>query len=222
MNKKIINRFVLIVVTVSAVLAGIWLGYLTQNNNHSTADSTPAIQGAILPRARALKEVHLQSTDNKPFTIDDFKQHWTLIFIGYTNCPDVCPNTLSVLSQVDILMHEQNLAPPKIIFISIDPQRDKPELIEQYVKYFNKDFIGITGDERNLASITKQMSAVYAKAPGADGLISDDNYLMDHSSSLILVNPRAQVQSFLTAPHTPMQIIDSIIRTQVYYNETKQ
>ena len=129
------------------------------------------------------------------------------------------PNTLSVLNQVSLLMKEQQLQPPRIIFISIDPKRDQPELIDQYVKYFNREFIGITGNEKELASMSKQLSVVYAKAPGADGKITDDNYLMDHSSSLVLVNPEAQVQSFLTAPHTPMQIIDSIVRSQVYYAE---
>lgn len=219
MIKNIANKIILFIIIIAAVMAGIWLGYSTQNLDQTGADKTPSIQGAILPRARALKEVSLQSTNNQPFTLKDFKNHWSLVFVGYTNCPDVCPNTLLVLSQVEKLMVEQDLAPPHVIFISIDPQRDKPELIDQYVKYFNNNFIGITGDKKNLASITKQMSVVYAKAPGADGTISDENYLMDHSSSLILLNPEGQVQSILSAPHTPMQIIDSIIRTQVYYNE---
>ena len=206
-------------ITCAAISAGIWLGYVTQTSNQSAASRTPSIQGAILPEPRTLKDIHLFSVNNQTFSVEDLKHDWSLVFVGYTNCPDVCPITLSVLNQVHILMEEQNLTPPRIIFISIDPQRDTPELIDQYVKYFNNNFIGITGDKEDLESVSKQMSVVYAKAPGADGSMSNDSYLMDHSSSLILVNPDAQVQSFLTAPHTPMQIIDSIVRSQVYYKQ---
>jgi protein SCO1/2 len=172
-----------------------------------------------LPQARALKDIHLESVNHSPYTLKDIRGHWNLIFVGYTNCPDVCPNTLSVLGQVDQLMEEQGLAPPRVIFISIDPERDKPELIDQYVKYFNEKFIGVTGSKQALDSVAAQLSVVYTKAPGADGTMTGDNYLMDHSSSIILLNPDAQVQAILTAPHTPMQIIDSIVRTQVYYYE---
>ncbi|MFW2372233.1 MAG: SCO family protein [Gammaproteobacteria bacterium] len=213
------NNIFLFFIAVAAVFAGIWLGYSTQDDKQLAGSNTPPIQGAILPSARPLRDINLYTANGLAFSKKDFEQHWSLVFVGYTHCPDVCPNTLSVLSQVSSLMEEQQLNPPRIIFISIDPQRDKPELIDQYVKYFNQAFIGVTGNEKELASISQQLSVVYAKAPGADGLITEDNYLMDHSSSLILINPKAQVQSFLTAPHTPMQIIDSIIRTQVYYTE---
>ena len=219
MNKKSSNTLLMGMAAIIAVVAGVWLGYSTQTPDRSSAEKPPAIQGAILPNARSLKDVHLKAAGDKSFTLKDFKGYWSLIFVGYTNCPDVCPTTLSVLSQVDKLMEEQGLAPPRIIFISIDPQRDTMDLIDQYVKYFNEKFIGITGDDNNLASISRQMSVVYTRAPGADGSMSEDNYLMDHSSSLILLNPDAQVQAILTAPHTPMQIIDSIVRTQVYYYE---
>jgi len=214
------NKYFIIGITVIAVFAGIWLGYSTQDDRQIAVSKTPAIQGAILPRARPLKDINLYSLNKLSFDENDFKEHWSLVFVGYTHCPDVCPNTLSVLNQVSLLMQEQQLKPPSIIFISIDPERDQPKLIDQYVKYFNPAFISVTGDEKDLASISQQLSVVYAKAPGADGTITDDNYLMDHSSSLVLVNPKAQVQAFLTAPHTPMQIIDGIVRSQVYYSET--
>ena len=222
MNYNTTHKFILVIATVTALLAGIWLGYSTRNDDQTQSDKTPVIQGAILPIARSIKDIQLQSLNNQSFTVKDFRGKWSIVFVGYTNCPDVCPNTLSVLNQVDKLMKEQGMVSPGIIFISIDPQRDKIDLIDQYVKYFNNDFIGITGDESNLASITRQMSVVYAKAPGADGTMDGDNYLMDHSSSLVLLNPDAKVQSILSAPHTPMQIIDSIIRSQVYYNENNK
>lgn len=219
MSFNLSSKIYSIPLVVVAVLSGIWLGFSTQDKGTSSSSATPKIQGAILPVARALTNIQLYTKNDQAFTLGDIKGHWNLVFVGYTNCPDVCPNTLSVINQVDILMKEQELSPPRVIFISIDPDRDKPELIDQYVKYFNKDFIGVTGEEDNLKSIARQLSVVFSKAPGVDGTIGNDNYLMDHSSSLILLNPKAEVQSILTAPHTPMQMIDSIIRSQVYYKQ---
>lgn len=222
MNTKTVNTLLVGLAATVAVIFGIWLGYSTRDHqalSSANTSPTPAIQGAILPSPRPLDSVQLQSTDRPQFTEKDFQGYWNLIFVGYTHCPDVCPTTLSVLNQVNQLMEEQGLAPPRMVFISIDPERDTLEVIDQYVKYFNESFIGLTSDQAHLASLSRQLSVVYAKAPGADGSMSEDNYLMDHSSSLILLNPDAAVQAILTAPHTPMQIIDSIVRTQVYYYE---
>ena len=212
------KNFVWILAAVVAVVAGVWVGSITQDQQQ-TADQAPAIQGAIYTRPRPLSNVHLTAPDTSEFTEQNLKGHWTLIFVGYTNCPDVCPTTLSVLAQVSKLMQEQGLAPPRVVFISIDPERDKPEMINEYVRYFDKNFTGITGDKASLDQVTRQLNVVYAKAPGVDGSMTADNYLMDHSSSLILLNPDVQVQAVLTAPHTPMKIIDSIVKTQFYYYE---
>lgn len=211
------NKWFLLGAAIVAVAVGVWVGYSTQGGD--TGTKPPVIQGAIFDTPRALKNVQLMEADGTPLTAQDLKGYWNLIFVGYTNCPDVCPNTLNVLDQVYGLMEEQGLAPPRVVFISIDPERDKPGMIRDYVEYFNENFIGVTGDTDNLDTLARQMSVVYAKAPGVDGSMSKDNYLMDHSSSLILLNPDAEVQAILTAPHTPMNVIDSIVRTQVYYYE---
>jgi len=217
MNKNAVNTLLLLAAGVIAVAAGVWLGTATEKASDDA--KPPTIQGAIFATPRPLNDFQLLANGGQAFTVNNLKGEWSLVFFGYTNCPDVCPTTLGVLNQVDKLMGEQGLASPQVVFVSIDPQRDKPELIDQYVKYFNKKFIGVTGNQENLHALSKQMSVVFAKAPGADGSMSEENYLMDHSSSIILVNPDAQVQAILSAPHTPMQIIDSIIRTQVFYYE---
>ncbi len=220
-QKKSFNPL-LIIAPVVAMLFGIYLGTQTTTEERKTIHNTPPIQGAVLPQARKLSNINLQLHGSPSFTVDDLTGQWSVIFAGYTNCPDVCPNTLSVLNQVDKLMTEQSITPPNVVFISIDPERDKPEIIKQYVQYFNKKFIGVTGNKNQLDSVTKQLSVVYAKQAGTSGDISSEDYLMDHSSSLLLINPDGELQSILTAPHSPMNIIDSIIRSQLYYSETKQ
>lgn len=213
------NKLMLAVAAAVAIAAGVWIGTVTQSDKNTHTLQPPLVQGAIFNQPRPVTHFELVTSNNTPFTIDKLKGHWNLIFVGYTNCPDVCPTTLNVLSQVVGLMEEQGLAPPRVIFISIDPERDKPEMIDEYVKYFDSKFIGLTGSQQQLDEVARELSVVYAKAPGADGSMTADNYLMDHSSSIIMLNPDAQVQAIYTAPHTPMKIIDAIVKTQVYYYE---
>ena len=209
------NLVVLISAALIALVAGIWMGF-EQSGQQRTA---PPIQGAIVPTAKILNDFSLTDHLDKAFSLEQITGQWHLLFIGYTYCPDICPTTLEVLKQVHELMGEQKLTPPQVVFISIDPERDNPATLNQYVKYFNQNFIGVTGSEQELQKLTKQLAVHYRKVAGTSGDINQNDYLMDHSAALMLVNPQGQLQAYLTAPHTPMQIIDSILRSQSYYEK---
>ena len=199
-----------------ALAAGMLLGINTQEK---APEPPPPIKGTILPIAKVLNDFQLVDHHLQSLTKDSLKNQWTLVFMGYTNCPDICPTTLSTLRQVSQLMEEQQLKAPTMLFISADPDRDTPDLLRQYVTYFNKDYLGATGDEKEIAALAKQLAVFYKKVPGTSGDINQNDYLIDHSSSLMLINPDGNLQAYLTAPHSPMQIIDSIIRTRVYFEE---
>ena len=216
MNK--LTTTLMFLAAVIAMAAGLWLG---QNDNQPSI-KPEAIQGAIYPVAKNIKDFELLDQLANKVTNDILKNHWSLIFVGYTHCPDVCPTTLNVLNQVDGFMREQKIQPPQIIFLSIDPQRDTPEALKPYVDYFNKRFIGLTGEPDEVKQLTQQLNAVYRKAVGASGDINKDDYLMDHSSALMLTNPRGDLQSILTAPHTPANIIDSILKSRAYFEANKK
>lgn len=214
MNKNIPLIFLALV----AMVAGIWLG---ASNPQQPAANLPAkIRGAILPQAKTITPFNLTDHNKQAFTLEQLKNHWSIIFVGYTQCPDVCPAALSVLKQVDRLITEQAGTPPTVIFISVDPERDSYALLAKYVTYFNKTFIGITGEQDQLRNLTRQLSVSFAKAPGSSGKI-DENYLMDHSSSFMLINPDGKLQAFLTAPHIASQIVDDIKHSQDFYNTNK-
>lgn len=201
-----------------AMAAGIWLG---QSSNQQTQSLKPAIiQGAIFPQAKFIKHFELIDQNNNIISKRDFLNHWSLIFVGYTNCPDICPTTLSVMNQVIEYMNEQLIQAPEIVFLSVDPERDTPLHLKRYVEYFNKDFLGLTGSLEQVTQVSQNMNAVFRKAPGLNGKISSDDYLIDHSSALMLINPQGNLQSILTAPHTPGSIIESIIQSNAYYEAT--
>lgn len=207
------NRLLLIIVAFAAMAGGLWLA---QENPPPQVD-TPRIQGAIYPTAKHIEDFSLLDQNNQTFNEKNLQGQWSLLFVGYTLCPDICPTTLTLMSEVQWELKDQDLPPPRIIFLSIDPQRDTVEVINKYVNYFNKDFIGLTGDAAQIEKLTRNLNAVYRKAPGLNGEITDDDYLMDHSSALMLINPDGNLQSILTAPHSIRGVIDSLLKSQSYY-----
>jgi protein SCO1 len=214
MQENNASTLLLIVSAVIALSAGVWFGF-----DSSKPVGAPQIQGIVLPSAKIINDFDLVDHKNNVFSLNNLKNKWSLLFVGYTHCPDVCPTTLNTVKQVGDLMKEQDLSPPQMVFISIDPQRDTPARLNEYVSYFDKDFVGVTGELKNLEALASNLSVFFKKAAGASGDINADDYLMDHSASLVLVNPDGTITSYLSAPHTPMKMIDSIVRSQEYYKK---
>lgn len=207
------NYLVLIIAAIAAMAGGLWLA----QENPPAQENTPRIQGAIYPTAKHIEDFSLLNQNNQTFSKKNLQEQWSLIFVGYTLCPDICPTTLSLMSEVHWELKNQELDPPAIIFLSIDPARDTVDVVKQYVEYFNSDFTGLTGDPAQIAKLTRNLNAVYRKAPGLNGEITKDDYLMDHSSALMLINPDGDLQSILTAPHSMRGVIDSLLKSQSYY-----
>lgn len=188
------NRSLIIgLIAAFAVLAGIAVGTLVLR-----PATVELASGTLLQRPRPVIEFSLNGSDGKPFTKADFAGHWNLIFAGYTFCPDVCPTTLADLKAVDARLggDAQKL---QVLFLSIDPERDTPERLDRYVRYFDPGFRAATGDPETLEKLGKSLGYVYAKVPGA----TPETYLMDHSAALILVNPKAELAGYLTPPFKP-------------------
>ncbi|MCW8935070.1 MAG: SCO family protein [Gammaproteobacteria bacterium] len=209
---------ILFIAAVFAATSGIWMAKQTSDDS-SVSIKPEVIQGAIYPNAKNIKDFNLINHRSENITKENFKNHWSLIFVGYTHCPDICPTTMAVMTQVSEFMQKQQIKPPEIVFLSIDPERDTADILNSYVTYFNKDFIGLTGDVEEITQLSAQLNAVFRKAPGLSGQITDEDYLMDHSSALMLINPHGNLQSILTAPHTPANMIDSILKSQAYFQQ---
>lgn len=176
-------------------------------------------QGTLLPSAKAIADFQLTDQHGKPFTRNNLMGKWSFAFFGYTHCPDVCPTSLSMLAQVmKKLEQNDNLdTKPQVVFVSVDPERDTPELLAQYLPYFNPDFIGVTGDPQQLLLLTRQLGIMYGKAPGDDA----DDYLVDHSASIILFDPNGNFLALFGMPHDPDLIAQDFVAIKNHYEATQ-
>lgn len=126
----------------------------------------------------------LVGADGKPVTDHSYRGKWMLVYFGYTFCPDVCPTTLNNITQaLAKLGPDANRISP--LFITIDPKRDTPKVIGDYVKAFDPRIVGLTGSADQIAAVAKEYRVYYAPQPGAG-----DDYLVDHSSFVYLMNPQ--------------------------------
>ena len=176
-------------------------------------------QGTLLPSAKAIADFQLTDQHGKPFTRNNLVGKWSFAFFGYTHCPDVCPTSLSMLAQVmKKLERNDNLdTKPQVVFVSVDPERDTPELLAQYLPYFNPDFIGVTGDPQQLLLLTRQLGIMYGKVPGDNA----DDYLVDHSASIILFDPDGNFLALFGMPHDPDLIAQDFVAIKNYYEASQ-
>lgn len=132
------------------------------------------------------------------------KGKWSVMFFGFTHCPDVCPTTLDLLAQVHTVLKK---TPPygtqgQVVFVSVDPERDTPAQLAQYVHYFHKDFIGVTGADSDLKPLTQALGVLFMKV--AQG---GPDYTVDHSAGIFFIDPAGRLVSVLTPPHTADAVI---------------
>ena len=141
----------------------------------------------IYPKKNKLKDFKLIDQDNNQFTNTDLENSWNLFFIGYTNCPDVCPNTLNQLVQLYNSFDGKIQEKIRIVFLAVDPARDTPEHLKLYLDFFNEDFIGISGEKNEIDPLVKDLGGIYA-------INSDEGefYTVDHSARIFIVDPKAQ------------------------------
>ena len=138
---------------------------------------------------------------NQPYTLASSKGQVVLLFFGFTNCPDVCPYTLSTIQSVLSQLGE-NALQVQPLFITVDPKRDTPEKLANYLQYFGSRFIGLTGSVMEIDTVVKQFGGFYSH----DGDSSGTSYSVDHTSNLYVIDTEGKVASIL--PYgTPLQVI---------------
>ena len=175
---------------------------------------TPEIAGIFLPESRPIDAFELVDHTGSSFGADRFEGKWTFIYFGYTYCPDVCPLSLVDLNQVQKRLAEAGMDEDNAyMMVSVDPVRDRPERLGEYVTYFNPKFQGATGEPEELDRLTRQFGAVY-RVPEAP---EDDSYLVDHSSTITLINPEGELQAIFTAPHKPDDVVAGFKKIREYY-----
>lgn len=203
MRDKTLNIALIGIIAVLAFGSGIWLGIRGQQSPDTVLVQDRVI--TVLPRPAQLKPFRLVSTDQQVFTEESLKNKYSLLFFGYTFCPDICPTTLQELGLLyDQLKKKNRHQDVQVVFVSVDPKRDKPEVLKKYVGYFNKDFIGITGDAGQIANLARQLSAAYEVLD--DG--KTENYGVNHTGLIFVTNPDGRYAAILNPPHQP-ELIES-------------
>ena len=183
------------------VLAGI-LGFTASRALfHAPAPVTlPAPQAiTLLPNPRVLPAFALQQASGAPLTRDALKGHWTVVFLGFTHCPDVCPTTLAQLSAAQKQWASLPVASrPRVLFVSADPERDTPELVARYAHAFHPDSLAATAPVPDLEKFARSLSLVFMKVPGTSG--KPDDYSIDHSAALVVLDPQARMAGVAQPP----------------------
>jgi len=142
-------------------------------------------------QAREIKPFELTDHQGKAFTKEQLKDKWSWVFFGYTSCPDVCPTTLQELNFVyDDL---KAIADNQVLLVSVDPKRDSQEKLSQYIAYFNAEFKALSADHSVLFPFARNMGLMYAITGTGDENEAPESYLVDHSASIVLINPEGKI-----------------------------
>ena len=193
---------ILLAASVLALGAGVACYVWLQAHDHSALKAGSEIEAQA---ARPLPDFTLIDQAGKPFGKERLIGHWTFLFFGYTHCPDVCPNTLATLNQVvRNVDKEPGAERPQVLFVSVDPQRDSPARLAEYVQYFNAGFIGATGDAHLLEQLAGSLGIAYARRPPSGSDPSD--YVVDHGASVLLIGPYASLRAVFSPPLAPRAI----------------
>lgn len=185
------NRTTLIVLLVA--LAG-GLGLLASQKffRDGGMQAQPATQVAkLFPQPREIPPFSLQQSDGTQLVPGELHGHWTLVFIGFTFCPDVCPTTLAQLAQAQKQWEAlPESTRPRVLFVSVDPERDTPDRIGEYAHAFHRDTLAATADIPALEDFARSLSLVFAKVPLGD---APGQYTIDHSAAMALLDPQGRM-----------------------------
>lgn len=153
----------------------------------------------VLPEPMNVPAFTLHDHNGKIFTNENLKNKWTFVFFGYTHCPDICPTTLVTLDQTDKILRELKIKPmPEVVFVSVDPERDTTEHLASYVAYYNPDFTAVTGPVDQLHALTRPIGIMFQRSPDTN---TADDYQIDHSVTVLLIDPQARLRALNSPPH---------------------
>jgi len=170
-----------------------------------TLDEYKTLGAYFIDPPRQLAEFKLIDDSREVFLPEEFAGKWNILFFGFTYCPDICPLTMKQMSDVKESLGEysDNL---RVFLVSVDPDRDKPENLRQYLDNFDKNFKGLTGEIDQIYKFSTQVNAPFFPVVNSP----EQNYTVDHSGSLVLISPEAKYAGFFRAPHDTAKITKAL------------
>lgn len=192
------------VIAVAALAAGMYVARLVSAPPVVVLES-----GTALPQPRVLAPFALIDTNGSAADVQIFTGHPTLVFFGFTHCPDVCPTTLALLASVQkqAAREEPALANLKVALISVDPERDTPELLGKYVSAFGGDFIGLTGPAPDISAVSRSFGVASSRVDLGGG-----NYTMDHSATVFALDSAGRIVAIFTPPMRAATLTRDVVK----------
>lgn len=194
-QRKGIRRTVALVLTFIAVIVVSFVYRIGMPRGMTTSDMQ--LNGLFLmDPPRELSDFAFTSHRGEPFVPASLEGQWTLVFFGFTNCPDICPTTMAFLNRLVGELEDTEVAgDTDVVMVTVDPARDTVEQLASYVPFFNEDFTGVTGEFLDLFRFATELNTPFRKVPG-----QGDDYQVDHSANVVLINPRGHYHGFFKAP----------------------
>ncbi len=195
---RLLSVTITVIVGILAASAGVWLAQrvFQQPSVPATANAT------VIQPARALPTFDLLDDAGQAFTRANLEGRWSLVFFGFTHCPAICPNTLAMLQQTQTALATLPQAlQPQLVFVSVDPERDTPAKMHDYVRFFGPTLRGVTGAPDRIEALTDALGVPVNRVPLPDG-----DYTVDHSTAIFLVNPHGEFNALFSAPQTAQSI----------------
>ena len=196
--------------TVVLAVAGWWYSSQTGEVN---------IKGVrYFSSAVKLKPFQLTDQNQQPYDNQSLKGQWNVLFFGYTHCPDICPTVmLDMANAYNAYVKRQDAKNLQVVFVSVDPNRDSPQILKDYVSYFNPRFLGVTGQRQQIDALTTSVGAMYdfedaisGELLSAEQVAGKQDYKVNHYASLILVNPQGEMVAHIYPPHDLQRVINAL------------
>ncbi|PCM44155.1 SCO family protein [Marinobacter sp. ANT_B65] len=183
--------------------------FLADGGEPAPAPDLAEMNTYVYDQPRPLAEFTLTNENGETVTRENLKGRWTFAFVGYTNCPDICPAAMANLRRTDKLLSNE-LPQPDYLLVSADPEHDTPEQLKAYTGFFGENFHGLTGDLETLRELAKSLSAVFVHRE------VDGQLLVDHSGHFALVNPDGELAAVIQPPHNPEQLAEAFERIYLW------
>ena len=173
----------------------------------------PQFNGILWPNPPIVSKFNLLDINGEEFSANHLRGNWNIIFFGFTHCPDICPTTLAKLKMAqDTLLKKKIFGNSRVIFVSVDTERDNHEIVKRYLKNFSNSFMGLVGNENQVKELGDSLGAIYYRTQSTDGEI-----IIDHSSGLFFVSPNNELIGVLTQPFSSNDIIKHYIKLTDFY-----
>ena len=196
------QKTVFIMVAIIALILGLIVSRVLSGKG--AGDQAAMIDAGIilLPQSRKLPQLTMTNQDGQPVQVNAFKGKWTLLFFGYTYCPDICPTTLAQLRQIKGELPKEVVSKLRVVLISVDPNRDTPQQLKLYLSYFDKEFSGLTGSVPDIQKLANGVSIPFIPAD-----TSKPGYFVDHSGNLAVLGPDGTQRGFIRAPFNTQKLM---------------